>query len=71
MIRTTRGKALAEVLRVAVEHLRELDKVSSDDVDEIVAAMVSTLRGLRPESVMPLGTLPSPEAPNADPRGDA
>lgn len=65
---TTFGKAIAEVLRAAFDQLRELDKLASNDVDDIIAATIATVRGLRPESVSPLGTLPEPEATNLDPR---
>jgi hypothetical protein len=34
-------------LRTAFAHARELDKIAPGDVDEIIAATVATVRGLR------------------------
>lgn len=67
-MRTTRGMAIAQLLRTVFTQLAELDKAPGD-VDAIMGALVAHARAFRPESVSPLGTLPPPTEPNTDPRG--
>lgn len=66
---TSRGAAIAEVLRAAFDQLRELEKVAPGDVDQVVAMIVGHLRAWKPESASPLGVLPAPTTTIADPRG--
>lgn len=68
LLKSELGKSLAEGLRGAFTAMRDLEKTNSGDVDELIAAIVATVRGLRPESVSPLGTLPPATEPNVDPR---
>lgn len=68
---TTRGLAIAAVLRSAFDALAELEKTSPADVDALIATTVAHLRSWRPECVTPLGVLPSPTERIRDPRPSA
>jgi len=67
---TAAGRALREALRSTLARLDEHAKRHPGEVDAIVATLVAHLRGWRPESVSPLGTLPPPTERICDPRGD-
>jgi len=63
--------AIARRLAVVLEDLRELERQRPDQVAVIVGHLVAHLRSWRPESVAPLGELPEPEGPIADPEDAA
>lgn len=65
---TPRGTTIAQRIAADLEDLRDHERQHPAEVESIVCSLVAHLRSWRPESVSPLGTLPSPEAPIVDPR---
>ncbi|HEX7838951.1 MAG TPA: hypothetical protein VF469_15845, partial [Kofleriaceae bacterium] len=61
--------ALAQRLALDLEELTELSKREPAAADRLVGSLVSHLWAFRPESVSPLGELPSPDEIARDPRG--
>lgn len=61
MITSPAGQALQEELRQVFLALRELDKVNSHEVAQIVAATLSTIRNWKPQALLAAGVpaLPS------------
>lgn len=68
--RMLRGRSFGKVTAIELTRLvfAAAEAMDPADVDELAVAMTSHLRSLRPEQVAPLGVLPPPTEPNADPR---
>lgn len=64
---------MSPACRTIVEHLRHalaaVEELEPQEQDIVIGAVVSDLRSRRPVAVAPLGVLPAPTAPIADPRG--
>lgn len=65
---TAEGERIGRALRAELEAMREHEKTAPEEVEALVISLVSHLRSWKPESVMPLGTLPEPGEAVQDPR---